>query len=151
TPYAVLLAAFQALLGRTSGQDDLVVGSPFAGRSRPEFEGIVGAFINMLPMRADLSGDPTFREHLHRVSETVLDALQHQDYPFPLIVERLHIKRDPARTPLVQATLTLERAQRPSEAGTMRLFLSPAARRRDVGGLPFAPFPIEQRTCQTDL
>jgi amino acid adenylation domain-containing protein len=151
TPYSVLLAAFQVLIGRTCGQDDLVVGSPFAGRSRPEFEGIVGDFINMLPMRADLSGDPTFRAHLRRVSATVLDALQHQDYPFPLIVERLHIKRDPARTPLVQATFTLERAQRPSEAGTMLLFFSPSAARRDVAGVPTMPFPIEQRTCQTDL
>jgi amino acid adenylation domain-containing protein len=105
----------------------------------------------MLPMRADLSGDPTFRAHLRRVSATVLDALQHQDYPFPLIVERLHIKRDPARAPLVQATFTLERAQRPSEAGTMLLFLSQSAGRRDVGGLPTVPFPIQQRTCQTDL
>jgi amino acid adenylation domain-containing protein len=151
TPYSVLLAAFQVLLGRTSGQDDFVVGSPFAGRSRPEFEGIVGDFINMLPLRADLSGDPTFRAYLRRTSATVLDALQHQDYPFPLIVEGLDIQRDPARTPLVQATFTLERAQRASEAGTMLLFLAPSDERRDVGGLPTIPFSIEQRTCQTDL
>jgi amino acid adenylation domain-containing protein len=151
TTYSVLLAAFQVLLGRTCGQDDLIVGSPFAGRSRPEFEGVVGDFMNMLPMRADLSGDPTFRAHLSRTSATVLDALQHQDYPFPLIVERLQITRDPARTPLVQATFTLERAQRPSEAGTMLLFLSPSAGRRDLGGLRTAPFPFEQRTCLTDL
>ena len=151
TLYTILLAAFQALLGRITRQDDLVVGSPFACRGRPEFDGVVGTFINMLPMRADLAGGPTFRALLRRTASTVLEALEHQDYPFPRLVERLGLGRDPSRTPLAQATFTMERAQRPSEAGTFRFFHAQEAGRREVGGLITEPYRVEPRTCQSDL
>ncbi|HLL46076.1 MAG TPA: condensation domain-containing protein, partial [Longimicrobiaceae bacterium] len=87
TPYMVLLAAFQLLLARYSGEDDLVVGSPIAGRTRPETEGLVGFFANTLALRGDLSGRPTFRELLGRVRETALGAYQHQEVPFEKLVE----------------------------------------------------------------
>jgi hypothetical protein len=111
TLYTVLLAAFQVQLGRYTGREDFLVGCPFAGRSRPEFQDVVGYFINMLPLRADLSGDPPFAALLRRVGATVLDALEHQDYPFALLVERLSVERDPSRAPLVQVSFTLELAQ----------------------------------------
>ncbi|HEY3787439.1 MAG TPA: SDR family NAD(P)-dependent oxidoreductase, partial [Urbifossiella sp.] len=82
TLYTVLLAGFQALLGKHTGREEFLVGSPFAGRSRREFEEVVGCFINFLPLRADLTGDPTVRELIRRVSTTVLGAFEHQDYPF---------------------------------------------------------------------
>jgi amino acid adenylation domain-containing protein len=151
TPYTVLLAAFQALLGRYSGQDDFAIGSPFAGRSRPEFERVVGYFINMLPLRADLSGDPAFGELLRRVGSTVLEALQHQDYPFPLLVERLNIRRDPGRAPLVQASFTLERAHRPVGMGGWSFFLPRSEVQLNIGGLLAEPYQVEHRTCQLDL
>ncbi len=151
TLYTVLLSAFQVHLGRHTGQEDFVVGSPFAGRSRPEFERIVGYFINMLPLRADLSGDPTFRHLLRRVGATVLQALQHQDYPFPLLVERLHLQRDPSRPPLVQASFTLEKAHRHVGVGSWSFFLPEAKVRLNVGGLRGEPYPFEQRSCQSDL
>jgi amino acid adenylation domain-containing protein len=151
TLYTVLLASFQALLGRYTGQDDLVVGSPFASRSRPEFEGVAGYFINLLPLRADLSGDPTFAALLRRVGSTVVEALQHQDYPFPLIVRRLNLKRDSSRPPLVQVSFTLEKIHGPAKAEGGCLFGAQAAGPPQGRALPLEPYPVEQRTCQSDL
>ncbi len=151
TLYMTLLAAFQVLLGRYTGQDDFLVGSPFAGRNRPGFEGVIGYFINLLPLRADLSGDPTFRALLGRVGATVLDALSHQDYPFALLVERLNVERDLSRTPLVQVSFTLEKAHRAQELGAWRFFLPPSGARLAVGGLELEQYYVEQRSSQFDL
>src|SRR4029077_16598778 len=88
TIYTVLLAVLNVVLSHQTGQDDLLVGSPMLGRSRVEFEGIVGLFTNPVVLRANLSGNPTFREFLDQVRHTVLAALEHQDYPTVLLVER---------------------------------------------------------------
>ncbi|HZT82161.1 MAG TPA: amino acid adenylation domain-containing protein, partial [Gemmataceae bacterium] len=151
TLFTVLLAAFQVLLGRWTGQEDFLVGSPFAGRNRPGFEGVIGYFINLLPLRADLSGDPTFRALLGRVGPTVLDALQHQDYPFALLVERLNVPRDLSRAPLVQVSFTLEKAHRSQELGAWRFFLPPSGAKLTVGGLQVEQYYVEQRVSQADL
>src|SRR5579875_312400 len=151
TLYTILLAALEVLLGRHSGQEDFVIGSPFAGRSRPEFERVVGCFINLLPLRAQLSGDPTIRELLHQTSATVLEALQHQDYPFSLLVERLGLPHDPSRPSLVQVSFTLEKAHRPVGLGCWSFFLPHAEVRLNFGGLPAEPYCLEQRACQMDL
>ncbi|HTU20950.1 MAG TPA: amino acid adenylation domain-containing protein [Gemmataceae bacterium] len=151
TLYTVLLAGFQVLLGRHSGQDDFVIGSPFAGRSRSEFERVVGYFINMLPLRANLTGDPVFRDLLRQTGATVLETLQHQDFPFPLLVERLSLKRDPSRAPLIQASFTLEKAHRPVGVGSWSFFLPQSGVRLNVAGLHAEPYRVEHRTCQMDL
>ena len=151
TLYAVLLAAFQVQLGRYTGQEDFLVGCPFAGRSRAGFEDVIGYFINMLPLRADLSGDPPFPALLRRVGATVLDALQHQDYPFPLLVERLNVERDPSRAPLVQVSFTLEKAHRSQQLGAWRFFLPPSGAKLTVGGLQIEQYYVEQHSSQSDL
>ncbi|HJP91738.1 MAG TPA: amino acid adenylation domain-containing protein [Pyrinomonadaceae bacterium] len=112
TPFTILLAAFQVLLQRYTGQREIVVGVPAAGRSRAEFADVVGYFVNPVVARADLSGNPTFKQFLAQTRRTVLSALDHQDYPFPLLVERLQPVRDERQTPLFQVTFAWDKLQR---------------------------------------
>ncbi len=116
TLYMVLLAVFQILLHRHTGQDDILVGSPISARSRAEFEGIVGCFFNAVVLRADFSSDKTFREFLDQVRAKVLRALDHQEYPSHLLAERLQPVRDPSRPPLFQATFILQKRQSQGQA-----------------------------------
>src|SRR5437773_5161428 len=109
-----LLAAFQTLLHRYSGLDDIVVGTPIAGRTRVEVEGLIGFFVNMLVLRTDASGDPTFRELLKRVKKVAIGAYAHQDIPFEKVVEEHHPRRDPSRNPLFQVAFALQNTPRPS-------------------------------------
>jgi aspartate racemase len=108
TLFMTLLAAFQLLLARYSGQNDIAVGTPIAGRSRPEVEPLIGCFANTLVLRSDLSGDPSFRALLGRVRELCLEAYTHQDVPFEKLVEELHPKRDLSRNPLFQVVFALQ-------------------------------------------
>ncbi|HSF31104.1 MAG TPA: amino acid adenylation domain-containing protein [Candidatus Tectomicrobia bacterium] len=107
TLFMTLLAAFKVLLYRYTGQHDIVVGSPVANRNRPEVEGLIGFFVNMLVLRTDLSGNPTFRELLGRVRQVALDAYAHQDLPFERLVEELQPERDMSLNPLFQVTFQL--------------------------------------------
>jgi len=100
TLFTALLAATKAFVHRISGQRDLIVGTTAAGRDRVELERVVGFFVATLVLRTDLSGDPPFGELLQRVRQTTVEAYEHQDYPFDLLVERLNPVRDPSRSPL---------------------------------------------------
>ena len=136
TLFMVVLAAYQTLLSRHSGQEDISVGSPIAGRTQVETEGLIGYFANTLVLRTDLSGDPTFRELLSRVRETSLGAYTHQDVPFEMLVERLQPERSLSHTPLFQAALTLQ---------------STPAEPLHVRGLALAPLEVESGTAKFDL
>jgi amino acid adenylation domain-containing protein len=107
TLYMVLLGAFQVLLGKYAGTEDVVVGSPIAGRTRGEVEGLIGFFVNMLPLRTDLGDDPSFRQLLRRVRETTLGAYEHQEVPFERLVEELQPERSLSYAPLFQAVFAL--------------------------------------------
>ena len=107
TLFMILLAAFQTLLYRLSGQDDIVVGCPIANRRKVEVEGLIGFFANTLVLRTDFSGNPSFREMLQRVRRVALDAYEHQDLPFERLVEELNPERSLSHSPLFQAMFVL--------------------------------------------
>lgn len=113
TLFMTLLATFQVLLFRYTGQQDILVGTPIANRNRTEIEGLIGFFVNMLVLRTNLAGSPDFRELLHRVRETCLGAYAHQDLPFEQLVEALQPERNLSHTPLFQVVFQLQNT--PSE------------------------------------
>ncbi|TDC90751.1 amino acid adenylation domain-containing protein [Nonomuraea deserti] len=121
TPYMVLLAAYAVLLGRYAGQRDVTIGSPVAGRPVPELEGLIGCFVNMLAMRVDLSGEPTFAELLRRVRDTATDAYTHQEVPFERLVSELNVAREPSRSPVFQVILAMQNYGGEPEAGALAL------------------------------
>jgi amino acid adenylation domain-containing protein len=126
TLFMVLLAGFQILLARYSGQEDLCVGTPVAGRDRMETEGLIGLFVNTLVLRGDLSGSPTFRELLLRLREMALEAYRYQDLPFDKVVEELRPERSLSHTPLFQVMLALQNVPRETlELAGLRLTLLP--------------------------
>jgi len=134
--YMALLAGFQALLGRLTGQEDLVVGSPIANRNRAEIEPLIGFFVNTLAMRGELAGDPSFGELLGRVRRGALAAFAHQDLPFERLVEELRPERHLALAPLFQVVCALQNAP---------------VGRIDLPGLALAPLEVEATTAQFDL
>jgi amino acid adenylation domain-containing protein len=138
TLYMVLLAAFQVLLGKYAGTEDVVVGAPIAGRTRRELEGLIGFFVNSLVLRTDLSGDPDVRAILRRVREVTLDAYEHQDVPFEQLVGELQPERSLSHTPLFQVVFTL---QEDDDA------LKPAG----MSGLEVREIGLDVRTVKFDL
>ncbi|MDQ3172664.1 MAG: amino acid adenylation domain-containing protein, partial [Acidobacteriota bacterium] len=136
TLFTTLLAAFQTLLMRYTGQEDTVVGTGIAGRNRAETEHLIGFFVNTLVLRGDLSGNPTFRELLGRVREVTFGAYEHQDVPFEKLVEELQPERSLSRTPLFQVMFALQNA--PGKA-------------LELQGLTLAPLRVEYGTTKFDL
>lgn len=110
TLFTTLLAAFQVLLSRYSRQEEIVVGTPIAGRTRPELEPLIGDFVNMLAIRSSLAGEPSFRDFLGRVKEVALQAYDHQDLPFEMLVDEVERGREMSRAPVFQSIFIFEAA-----------------------------------------
>ena len=136
TVFMTLLACFQILLSRYSGQSDIAVGSPIANRTQSAVESIIGSFVNTLVLRTDLSGNPTFVEMLARVRETALGAYANQDFPFDKLVETMHSHRDHSSAPLVQVLFNMANAP----IGEI-----------NVHGLSWVPFEVDTGAAQFDL
>ena len=151
TLYMVLLATFEVMLYQHSGQEDILVASPMAGRSRAEFEGIVGFFANPVVLRADLSGNPTFRAFLGQVRQTVLAALDHQDYPILRLAQRLRPPRDLSRPPLCQAMFVLDKPHRVAELAVPGFAGGETGLRMSLGGFEMELIPLERRAATLDL
>jgi len=136
TPYMMLLAGAQTVLSRYGRTRDFVVGTPVSGRTRPEIENAIGLFLNIVAIRCDLTGSPTFRELLQRTRERTLTAYAHQDFPFEALVEALSPERDLSMTPIYQVLFSL-RAEKKTFAS---------------GGVIFeSPKEIHTETAKTDL
>jgi amino acid adenylation domain-containing protein len=136
TLYMTLVAAFAQLLTRCSGQDDVVVGTPVAGRGPAETEGVVGLFVNTLVLRIDTSGGGSFRQLLGRVAQTCLDGYAHQDLPFEKLVEDLRPQREAGRNPIFEVMFALQNMPRESLV---------------LEGLVLSPFTLEPRSAPLDL
>jgi amino acid adenylation domain-containing protein/non-ribosomal peptide synthase protein (TIGR01720 family) len=136
TLYVVLLAGFKALLHRYTGQEDLVVGSAIANRTHSELEGLIGFFVNSLPLRTDFSGDPTVRELVARVKGVAREAFDHEELPFEKLVDELNPDRDPGQNPIFQVVFAMQRTSR-SDLG--------------MPGLRVAPFDLQARVARFDL
>ncbi|WP_081983465.1 non-ribosomal peptide synthetase [Streptacidiphilus albus] len=135
--FMTLLSVFQLLLSKYSGQEDIAVGTPIAGRNRAEIEDMIGFFVNTLVMRTDLSGDPTFTELLDRVKDTALGAYDHQDLPFERLVEELAPDRDLSRNPLFQTMFVLQN--------------TPDTHAWDLPGLTVEPRTVTAPSAKFDL
>ncbi|HET8887656.1 MAG TPA: non-ribosomal peptide synthase/polyketide synthase [Candidatus Angelobacter sp.] len=149
TVYTTLLAAFQALMYRYSGQNDIVIGSPAAGRNRAEWANVFGYFVNPLVLRARISDDLTFAGLMQTAKRTVLNALAHQDYPFFSLVERLQPVRDLSRSPLFQAMFIFEKTVQ--EEGISAFALGQAGVRAELNGVVLESVAIPNKPSQFDL
>ena len=150
TPYVLLLTVFQVLLYRYSGQSDLWIGTPTAGRDQRKFNATIGYFVNPIVIRASLEKGTRFVSQLASTRETVLAAMEHQAFPFPVIVERLRLKRDPSYSPLFQALFVLQKDQG-SLGITSSLASGTAAPLGQWGGLSVEPVDFPQQEGQFDI
>ncbi|BAZ69380.1 amino acid adenylation [Fischerella sp. NIES-4106] len=151
TLYMTLLAVFQSLLYRYTGQEDILVGSPTSGRNRAAWAGVVGYLVNPVVLRASFADNPSFETFLQQVQQTVLDAFAHQDYPFSLIVEQLVPMREPGRSPLFQVMFVLQKAQIAQQAGLAALALGETGICMDLGDLQLESWRLEQQIAQFEL
>lgn len=151
TPFAVVLAAVQLLISRLSRQDQFFIGSPFSGRSQREFEQTVGFFVNVLPIKCDLTAQPAFEDLVRRTSRQLSEALDHETYPLSEIVQLGNVPRDPGRSPLFQVSCTFEKSQVKAESGRAG-FLFPGDKQTwDFGGLKQESFYLPHPTCHYDI
>lgn len=151
TLFMTLLASFQVLLHRLTGQKQIVVGSPTTGRPRVEFANVVGYFVNPLPLRADFSDRLTFSQFITHLRKTVMGAFAHELYPFPLMVEALGIPRDFSTSPIFQTMFVFQKTYGNHSADFVRLALAESGAQMKLGELQFESLALEERTSQFDL
>ena len=149
TPYVLLLAAFDVLLYRYSGEDDIVVGTSVDVRGSIDFSQTVGYIVNAVALRTDASADPTFAVFLDRVKGTVLGALKHKEFPFPLLVQRLRPARDANRAPFFNVMFVLEKPHR--VPGLAALVAGTQGAALELGALRMEAVPLEHRAAQFDV
>ncbi len=136
TLFMVLLTAYNVLLAKYSGQQDIVVGVAVTGRNYPDLEGIIGMFVNTLAIRSYPTLEIDFAEYLHRVKDQTIEAFENQDYPFEMLIEKLNIQRDLSRNPLFDTMFTMQNFDRAE---------------LEVGNMKLAPYHLENTTAKFDL
>jgi len=150
TPFALLLAAFQTLLHRYSGQQEILVGTPTAGRGAAGLREVVGCFVNPVPLRASFAGAPAFAAVAAAAGKTVAAALGAQEYPFSLLAQRLEPARDPGRSPVFQVLVSWHRTRRGGE-GLSALAAGFSGRPLAAGALALTGLALEVRRVPLDL
>ena len=149
TTYAVLVTAFHAFLHRYTGATQVPIGTPLIGRSRPEFENIVGYFVNPVVVCTPIATATTFRQHLAAMREVTMEAQRYGDFPFPELVKRLRLERDSSRMPLFQVMLNLIKT---TQVGVTGELLQPHTNTRlQLGSLALETYPLNQQEGQFDL
>jgi len=151
TLYVTLLSAFQVLLRHYTGQEEVLVASPFAGRTSPQWTRVVGYFVNPLVMRASLSGDPPFNKLLARTRQTVLEAFEHGDYPFALLVKRLASDRQPGFGPLFRVMFSLQKSLSRDCEQLAAVALGQAGARLELENLVVESLELRRTSSQCDL
>lgn len=151
TLYCFLLSAWQLLLHRYTGQDDILVGSPVAGRNDSGTTNAVGYFVNQIVLRTSLTGDPTVKALLSQVRQTVLGALEHQDYPYPLLARELSENRLEGQAGVFNAYFVLQKPQQLAELSSSLKSASLSGEILQIGPLTLAPFAMDQMEGQFDL
>lgn len=151
TVFTSLLTAFQILLHRYTGESDFLIGSPTSGRSAAAFRSVVGYFVNPIALRARVSPSLSFESLHNEVRQIVLDAMNHADYPFGLLVERLQVERDPSRAPLFQVMFSWQQSPLPQQRELSAFALAERGRRLEIGGLVLEPMALDQPAAQFDL
>ena len=144
TLFTVLLAAFQILLQRYTAQDDIIVGSPVAARTRPEFSDVVGCFFNAVVLRADFSTDPSFKEFLQQMRGKIAGALEHQDYPSHVLTQRLREEGDRGRPQLFQVSFIMQKVSSLDGAAQ-------TAARSQAPDLNWRPLVLERKGARAEL
>ncbi|PYP93108.1 MAG: hypothetical protein DMG65_01930 [Candidatus Angelobacter sp. Gp1-AA117] len=151
TLFTVLLAAFQALLHRLTAQERFAIGVPTSGRSRAEFSGLVGYFVNVLPLVADFSGAKTFPEFLSGLKQRSIASFAHDQYPFPLMVEKLGIPRSFNSSPIFQTMFVFQKAWAGQSSDSVALAMNQSGARLEIGGLKIEAFAMQEQTAEFDL
>ena len=148
---ASVLAALQTMIYRFTGQESFHIGSPFSGRVLREYEKTVGFFVNMLPLRADVSGDVTFAQLVQRAGKTLVDALEHEELPLAEIIRESGVPRDASRSPLFQVSCTFEKSHIREEQGRAGYLFPSDTQRTTIGGLEQESYSVPVQTCHYDI
>ena len=151
TLFTLTLAAFQTLMHRYCRQDDIVVGSPLAGRVHPELAGMVGYFINPVALRSKVDGDPTFADYLKQTAAQVSGALEHQQYPFSRLVRQLNLPRDPSRPLVYQVSFAMERVPGVDEADIATFLIGKGGHKLYFGDISVETLDLALRQAQFEI
>ena len=151
TLYSTMLTAYNALFHRYCDQDDIVIGSPMAGRNQKEIGDMLGYFVNMVPLRSSTHDDPSFIEFLNQTSASVNGAIEHQDYPFSRIINDLKMPRDPARSPLFQVSFAMERVPGIDEQGIAVFLIGKGGHQFSVGDMTVETIDLNLRQAQFEI
>src|SRR5581483_8577127 len=151
TLFTLMLAAYQTLLFRYTNQEDIVIGTPALGRNRVDLEKVIGYLANPVMLRANFAGNPTLKELLDQTKLSVLEGLEHQDFPFPLLVERLQPKRDPSHSPIYQTLFIWDRPRTRGAQDLAQLGRGELVQRIAEEGLKLEPFAYGQQGAPFDL